>query len=66
VSETGPDEGSRSHKGGWKRAALAVLAVFLIYLALALVGVVPQAGAWAGIWIPFAAVAGWLAYRGTI
>jgi hypothetical protein len=53
-------------KGGWIRAGLAALAVFLIYFALALFDVVPQTGAWGALWVPFAIVAGWLGYRGTI
>ena len=51
-------------KGGWKRAALAVLAVFLVWLALSLVGVVPRS--LYILWIPIAAVPAWLAYRGRI
>jgi hypothetical protein len=66
MSQTRPDAGVPGRKRGWKRAVLAGLAVFLFYLSLALIGVVPEAGAWAAIWMPFAALAGWLAYRGTI
>ena len=45
-------------QGGWKRAGLAVVAVFLIFLVLYIVGVIPQSGAWAALWMPFAALAG--------
>ena len=54
----------KPRKGGWKRAALAVLAVFLIWLVLSLVGVIPRS--LYILWIPIAAVPAWLAYRGRI
>lgn len=66
MSLTDRKERRRIPKRGWKRAGLAVLTVFLISLTLALVGLVPETGIGAGVWMPFAAVAGWFAYRGDI
>ena len=65
ISPTPPaDTPDKPTKGGWKRTALAVLAVFLIWLALGLVGILPRSVYI--LWVSIAAVVGWLAYRGRI